>query len=315
MKSLYSVMPKLFIDEFVGVTNRLEALPLAFAIRQHYGHDIVLDWHELDSFSVEDTTRGRVRLLARIGAMRVRNCDRALFNSLRDKKIILRSLDGPPELLDPIYLDVAKKVRISHFLADRIHHLFAHLDGRPVVGVHVRHGDYQLSDESTYVVDREWPAVPVWWYAETMRAIKKKQPDVVFFLSSTGDPTAYKDLYAGLEVLTLDTPSPYGYKGDDHRSSVNPVADLFALACCPVILATPISGYSHWAANVLGAASDCIVPLPGATRGNPSRGLVQLYGHRLPRWRAAGRTGSDTSELTEYLGSLPLTRSANLDWL
>jgi hypothetical protein len=31
---------KLFIDEFVGISKRLETLPLALAIRKAYGHDI-----------------------------------------------------------------------------------------------------------------------------------------------------------------------------------------------------------------------------------------------------------------------------------
>ena len=75
-------VPKLFIDEFVGISNRLETLPLAFAIRQAYGHDIVLDWHELDSMSVDGTARGKVGVLARLGALRVRECDRARFTRL-----------------------------------------------------------------------------------------------------------------------------------------------------------------------------------------------------------------------------------------
>ena len=40
-------MPILFIEEFVGIANRLETLPLAFALQQEFGHDIVLDWREL----------------------------------------------------------------------------------------------------------------------------------------------------------------------------------------------------------------------------------------------------------------------------
>jgi hypothetical protein len=143
-----------------------------------YGHQIILDWHELDSFAVSGTTRGTVRLLARIGAQRIRHCDRALFDTLHDKKIILRSLDGPDELLNPIYLETARRIKIAQPLAASIRRSFAALKGRPVVGVHVRHGDYVLGDETTYRVDREWPAVPVGWYAETMRAIKRVQPDV-----------------------------------------------------------------------------------------------------------------------------------------
>ena len=310
-----AIMPKLYIDEFVGVSNRLETLPLAFALQKAYGHEIILDWHELDSFSVAGTQRGKVRFLARLGALRVRDCDRALFDTLRDKKIILRSLDGPDELLNPIYLETARRIRLAAPLAERIRTTFQGLGGRPVVGVHVRHGDYELDDETTYRIDREWPAVPVWWYAETMRAIKKVQPDVVFFLSSTGDPAAFRELYDGLDVVTLDAPSPYGYKGPDHASAVNPVADIFALGCCPVILATPLSGYSHWAANAFGDASDCIVPLPGATRERPLRGLVRVFGTRLPRWRAAGRTGSDTLELGDGFADIDFSRPAHIDWL
>ncbi|MBN9423879.1 MAG: hypothetical protein BGO63_09310 [Candidatus Accumulibacter sp. 66-26] len=310
-------MPKLYIDEFVGISNRLEVLPLAFALQKAHGHEIVLDWHELDSFSVDGTRRGKVRLLARIGAERVRDCDRARFDALAGRKMILRSLDGPPELLDPIYLETGRRVKLAPHLAEHIRTTFSALNGRPLVGVHVRHGDYTLGDENTYRVDREWPAVPVWWYAETMRAIKRAQPDVAFFLSSTGDPRAFSELYEGLDVISLSMRSPYGYKGNDHASEVNPVADLFALACCPTILATPISGYSHWAANVLGPPSDCLVPLDGATREQPLRGLVHLYGSRLPRWRAAGRTGSDTQALglPDGFGGVRLDRPADFGWL
>ncbi len=308
-------MPKLYIDEFVGLSNRLETLPLAFAIRQHYGHEIILDWHELDSFTVAETRRGKVGILARIGALRVRACDRALFDTLAARKIILRSLDGPAELLDPIYLDVGRKLRLSAPLIASIKTKFAAVGERPVVGVHVRQGDYELSDPQSYRIDREWPAVPIWWYARTMRAIKVMLPDVVFFLACTGDPKALHELHAGHDVITLDIPTHYLYKGSDHDSAVNPVADLFALACCPTILATPISGYSHWAANVLGAQSDCIVPLPGATRDDLKCGLVRLFGARLPRWRTAGRSGSDTTALGNAFSGINLRKLAHTDWL
>jgi len=309
-------MPKLYIDEFVGITNRLETLPLAFAIHKAYGHEIILDWHELDSFSVDDTRRGKVRLLARLGAIRVRNCDAAQFASLRDKKIILRSLDGPTEILDPIYLETAAKIHLNPALAAQIRALFAPVQARPMVGVHIRHGDYTLTDADTYRIDDiEWPAVPVWWYEKTMAAIVKRQPDACFFLSSTGDPSTYESLHRNFDVLTLNIESPYRYKGADHESRVNPVADLFALACCPTMLATPISGYSHWAANVLGAATTCIAPLPGATREQPLKGAVNLYGSRLPRWRAAGRNGTDTTPLTDAFEGVDLTRSVNVCWL
>ncbi|ABB32568.1 hypothetical protein GeomeDRAFT_1897 [Geobacter metallireducens RCH3] len=309
-------MPKLYINEFVGISNRLETLPLAFAIRQAYGHDIILDWHELDSFSVEGTRRGKVRALTKLGAVRVRNCDEEMFGRLAGRKIILRSLDGPSELLDPIYLDVARKVRLNPSLATQIRSFFGRTSGRPVVGVHIRHGDFQVVDPDRYEnTATEWPAVPLWWYERAMAAIQARQKDTVFFLAGTGDPDTYTELHRNFDVATLDVVSHYDYKGPDHDSRVNPVADLFALACCPLMLATPISGYSHWAANALGGPTDCIVPLPGATRDEPFMGVLRIYGSRLPRWRAAGRTGSDVVPIDQRLEGVDLGRGADTGWL
>ena len=311
-------MPKLYIEEFVGITNRLETLPLAFAIQKEYGHDIILDWRELDSFSVDGTRRGKVTLLAKLGAERVRNCDEALFSRLAGKKLLLRSLEGPPQRLDPIYMDVAARIHLKEQLAAEIRAMFSALGKRPVVGVHIRHGDFQVVDPASYSIDGyEWPAVPIWWYEQTMAALLRRNKDLCFFLSCTGDPGSYGALTRNFDVITAPIESHYGYKnkGNDHCSTVNPLVDLFALACCPTVLATPISGYSHWAANVLGIPATCIVPVPGATEHQPLAGEVRIYGSRLPRWRAAGRTGSDVTPLDSDLGNIQIGATADTSWL
>jgi hypothetical protein len=309
-------LPTVYIDDFVGVSNKLETLPMAFAIRKAFGHEIVLDWPELDSFRVEDTRRGGVHVLARIGAIRVRCCDDRLFNSLRRKKIILRSLDGPAYRLDPIYLDVASRIRLDRVLAGDIRSFFSRIGDRPVVGVHIRGGDYQPSGGDIYdPLQVEWPAVPLWWYEHVMGTIVRQRKDACFFLSATGDPASYTALRKNFDVVSLDVENPYAYKGADHGSKVHPVADLFALACCPLILATPVSGYSHWAANVLGGPADCLVPLAGATRSAPKTGLLQLYGMRLPVWRAFGRNTRNTKVASERLEGINLARRASCEWL
>lgn len=308
-------MPRLYIDEFVGISNRLEVLPLAFAIRKAHGHEIILDWRELDAFRVDDTRRGRVFIGARLGALRVRQCDRATFDALAGRKIILRSHDGPDELLRPIYLESARKVHLEARFADAVRAAFARHGSRPLVGVHIRKGDYRLVREDRYDIDTSWPSVPVWWYEQAMATVARVKPNVVFLLAGNDDPLANAQLVRRFDVFTLDVKSAYRYKGDDHGSRVHPVADLFALACCPVLIATPLSGFSHWAANALGNPSTCIVPLPGATREDPRMGRVELYGERLPRWRAAGRTGSDTTALTAQLDGVDLSRPADTAWL
>ena len=309
-------MPKLYIDEFVGISNRMETLPLAFAIRKAYGHDIILDWRELDSFSVDDTHRGKVRILARLGAERVRRCDATIFANLRDKKIILRSLDGPSDRLDPIYLEVARKIHLNPKLVGDIRTTFAEINNRPVIGVHIRHGDFIVIDENKYDPKvTAWPAVPIWWYEKTMAAIVKREKDACFFLSCTGDPAFFAPLHRNFDVFTLGIRSHYDYKEQStHKSTVNPVADLFALACCPVMLATPISCYSHWAANVLGGPATCIVPLPGATPDAPHMGMLRMFGKRLPVWSAAGRSGC-SREVISQLENVDLALGLETGWL
>jgi hypothetical protein len=311
-------MPKLYIEEFVGITNRLETLPLAFAIQQEYGHDIILDWRELDSFSVDGTRRGKVTLLAKLGAERVRNCDEALFSRLTGKKVLLRSLEGPPERLDPIYMDVAARIHLKEHLAAEVRAMFSAVSSRPVVGIHIRHGDFRLADPSVYSIDPpEWPAVPIWWYEQSMAALVRKNKDICFFLSCTEDPDYHGTLTKNFDVITAPVQSHYGYKnkGDEHCSTVNPLADLFALACCPVVLATPISCFSHWAVNVLGIQAVSIVPLPGASEAHPLMGAVRLYGSRLPHWTAAGRTGNYVTPLDDRLVGIDLEQSADATWL
>ena len=39
---------RIYLQNFIGLCNRLEALALAFALRAAHGHEIRLDWPELD---------------------------------------------------------------------------------------------------------------------------------------------------------------------------------------------------------------------------------------------------------------------------
>lgn len=311
-------MPKLYIEEFVGITNRLESLSVAFAIQKEYGHDIILDWREPDSFSVDGTRRGKVTFLAKLGAKRIRNYDEKNFSSLAKKKLLLRSVEGPPKRQDSIYMDIPARIHLEENLAVKVRAMFSAVKDRPVVGVHIRHGDFQLAKSDSYSIDGVmWPAVPVWWYEKVMEKIVKLNKDTCFFLSCTGDPHSHGSLTKNFDVITVPVESHYGYKneGNDHKSTVNPVADLFALACCPVVLATPISGYSHWGANVLGIPSTCVIPLPGASEANPTMGAVNIYGSRLHRWSAAGRTGSDVTLLSNDLTDVFLGKPADFTWL
>ena len=299
MSALLGLRRTVYIDDFTGICNRLETLVLAFALRQAYGHEIALDWPELDSFWIEETRRAPVRMLARLGATRLRRCEEADFRSLKEaRKIILRVVEGPSERLDAIYPSLPSKIHLGAQVKESIRELHGKIGNRPLIGIHIRRGDFEVFPDECYDVKRtRHPAVPMWWYEWVMGEIVKKQKDACFLLSSTSAPETHSSLRQNFDVIQIALKSPYTYKGYKHWCDIHPVADLFGLAGCPVILATPISSFSHWAANVLGKPSICMVPLHGTTPADRAMGKVQLHGKRLPAWLAAGRHGENTIRL------------------
>jgi hypothetical protein len=307
---------RLYLQEFIGLCNRLEALSLSFAIQQAHGHEIFLDWRELDAFSVDDTHRGAPGLLGRLGSFRLRECDETTFARLGEHdKIIQRTVYGPESVTQPIYLSVAQKIRLKKHLLAPIEEMFHAAQGRPVVGVHIRRGDFILSSPDVYDARAtRHAAVPLWWYEFAMDAIARRQPDVCFFVSGTGDSADFEKWREKFRLLELRVKNPYAYKGEPHQSDTHPVADLFALACCPVILATPASSFSHWAANVLGAPSTTLLPPLKTTLDNPQIASLQLHGRLVQEWcRICRETGAPLT--VPDLSQVDLSKSADTRWI
>ena len=309
--------PRVYIDDYNGIAAHFETLVVAFAIQKAYGHPIFLDWKELDAFSVEGTKRKSVRILARIGAVRLRpGFTIEEFQSLGNKKIICRAEEGPAELIDSIYIETSKRINLRPRLVSRIKEVFSITEGRPVVGVHIRRGDFELLENAIYdPTTTTYPATPLWWYEKIMAALVRKHPDVIFYIAATGNLSDYQDLMNKYDVIDLGITSPYKWKSVGHQSEVHPIADLFALACCSVILATPVSGYAHWAANVLGGESKSLLPLKGASPDNPATGVVSMYGQRMSIWRDICR-GKEARRIESFSidHTIPIS-PANTDWL
>jgi len=308
---------RIYLQDFIGLCNRLEALALAFALRAAHGHEIHLDWPELDSFSVADTHRGGPGLFGRLGAIKLRQCSADLFSQLRQqRKIILRGWIGPEPELQAVYPTLPGKLRLSLALRTAIQATFAELGPHPVVGIHVRQGDFTEGDPERYdAIACRYPAVPLWWYEHAMEQILERSPETRFLLCYTGELSHLDRWRRRFRIVEVPTVSPYKYKGADHASARHPVADLFALACCPTLLATPISSFSHWAANVLGGPTVCLTPPLQTQRATPAICRVNLRGKVLPHWLAAGRQGVGLQPVNAALDGVDLSCRASTDWI
>jgi hypothetical protein len=311
---MIALRKRVYIDNCAGMCNRLEIYVLAYAIRRAFGHEIVLGWPELDALRIEGTRRGNPGLWGRWGAVRVRICSEELFRSLaRRRKIILRGVAGPEETRQSVYREATSKVSLQPALANIVAETFKKTGNRPVVGIHLRQGDYPLLDNDIYDLRQATLcAVPVWWHEWIMRAIVKRQPDTCFLLCHNGSPEPAALLKKNFDIIELPIRNTY-QKSVGHQSVHHPVADLFALACCPVVLATPVSSFSHYAVNVLGPESICLLPPPQMTKANPAVARLQLYQRLLDHWVNGCLTVPDT--LSPSLANIELGQPAQYQWL
>lgn len=309
-------MKRVFVTEYVGLSTRLEALAMAFLISERFGHEVCVDWHELDALNVVGAHRRGRGLLGRIDSVKLHGGSAETWHRLAaHRNVVLRTHEGPRHLLEPLYLPTARRVKLRPDLVGVIRDTFAPYAGRPLVGVHIRRGDFALVDPDRFDVDAaEWPAVPDWWYADVMAKIRARFPTVAFFVACTGSLDDYPSLRDGFDVFDLPTAFPYGYKGPSHEARRHPAADLFALGCCNVLIGSPCSTFSHYAADMLGAPTALLVPPPKMARSAPSFGRLDLHGRGAFDYYAACRTGRDVVPVDDA-ATLPIGRGAHVDWM
>lgn len=305
-------MKKIYISNFSGLGNRLEALVIAALIADRWGHGIFLDWPEKDSLAVAGTGKGWIKPWERIGSLKLRDFGEDELAQLGEQRIIsLRSTYGPRERQRRYVLPTAARLKAHPRIAEAIRASFAPFAGRPAIAVHIRQGDFHVADDTYDATAHRHPAPGLWWYEHLMREYARAFPGVWFVVGYSGDPAALSRLQAQFDVVTL--PAVFGYRTllPGHVSAGHPVADLFGLACCTTLLATPTSSFSHWAANALGPPTRVILPPPRTTRARPEWGVCELRGAVALDWRDAAEKGTGV----RMGGALPAPTPPVSDWL
>ena len=303
---------KVYINDFTGLCNKFEALILAFSIREYFGHEIWLDWPELDSLNIASTRRGRRGILSKLNSIKMRDCDFTTFSSLyKYRNIHLRGLRGAhPESLDRQLPKVIDCIRIKPDLIFAIKKFYSEIN-KPVIGVHIRRGDFVTASSLSDFDKNSHSAIPDSWLVKSFELLRAKFPDVNFYLSFTGKSSDYKCLLDKFPCHTLDIKSPYGYKGPGHSSDIHPVADLFALACCDTIIGSPGSSFSHWAANCLGNQSTIVTPKPV----NGSFENIALTARKFGLCRMHVWGSYDWLHSADSIDELPHPGFPSVDWL
>ena len=307
---------RVFITEYVGLSSRLEALAMAFMISEYFDHEVCLDWRDLDALNVVGARRRGRGLLGRLHSLKLIGDACEGFDQIHKyTNVNVRTHYGPDHLLRKLYLPTARRVKLRPDLIEVIRKTFQPYRDRPLVGVHIRRGDFPLISPDVFDVNAfVWPAVPDWWYEHVMTQVKQRVPGVAFFVSCSGSLDSFAFL-RNFDVFDLPAASPYAYKEAGHASARHPAADLFALGCCDTLIGSPCSTFTHYAANMLGRPTQILVPpAHKITQAQPEFASLTLHGRGAGDWLAACRTGQGMQPVVDA-GTLPITNGAFVDWM
>ncbi|MBF0108335.1 MAG: hypothetical protein HQL76_04075 [Magnetococcales bacterium] len=309
---------RIISTQYTGLCNRLEGLALCFAFHELFGHQVCLDWPDIEGLEVAGARRWRYTPMDKLFGRKVRDPDGTTFHRLGRHRVLIQrgTTGGDQGVLDRVYLPTMARLRLNAAGREQLRRHLGRSDGAMLVGVHIRRGDFHGEEGDGYDIHAtRHPRVPLWWYIHAMEQVRSRFGHVVFLLSHNnlepGEEGRLRERFAVLPSLADGSYNAHG----GHAAATNPVLDLFGLACCPVIITTPMSTFSHFAANVLGSPSLAIQPLPVMQRTAPGLGITTIHGHRAPAWFASLRQGTAFRPITAVEDLPDPGDRVNLDWL
>jgi hypothetical protein len=312
---IFKLQKRIYIANTSGLANRLETLVLAAMIEDYFGHSIYLDWPEADCLRIAGTIPGKIAPWERPFSTKVRDFDLSGLESLDKLGVIaLRGTFGPRELQKRYVLPTAARLRPHPRIGRVIREMFAPYGNRLAVAVHIRQGDFTVSNDRYDVAAARHPAPALWWYEHVMAAYVRHFPDVYFVVGYSGDESSLQRLRARFDIVTLPALFPYQSLLPGHASEGHPVVDMFAMACCTTLIATPTSGFSHWAANLLGPPTRVVIPPPSTEKNRPHFCIGSMPGCVFLDWREAAVLGRSVV-LVESDGDIPPPSPPVVDWL
>ena len=278
---------RIISTKYTGLCNRLEGLALCFAYEALYGHRVCLDWPDAELLQVEGARSWKYTPLDKWMGTKVRDPSPEVFHRLGNHRILIQrgTMGGDLEIQDRMFQPTIARLRLHPKGRSRLITHFSDLGNALLVGVHIRRGDFQDGDPEIYDIHaKSHPRVPLWWYEYAMERMRDRYGSVVFFLSHNNRHNAEEArLRSRFDILPSLADGRYN-PGGGHASFADPVIDLFSLSCCPIVITTPLSTFSHFAANVLGPSSLAIQPLPFMRRQAPGLCFTRLFGQRSTAW-------------------------------
>jgi glycosyltransferase involved in cell wall biosynthesis len=225
-----------------GLCNRIYEWTVLRELSDYYKMDILLNWSEIKDGTVElpnthyfDFSKASKKFLnsfITINTASTKLSHVADLNLNQNKNYILtcgwefnRSLTNHDKRLNEVKLNTDYVKKIESFLAQ-------YGDAR-IVGLHVRRGDYKVTEEFKTSGNFR---IPDSWYLDVAGKVLARFPDTKFFLATDGTDDE-KKVFFDLPVISICS---------DSQTPHQDVLELFTLTKLPLIIAS-VSTFSIFA--------------------------------------------------------------------
>ncbi len=191
------VLEKLvFVGRKNGLCNRLEMLMAAYAFRRRYGHSVTVDWPDATLMSLPLVRLGAPQWWRRLTGYGIAldSCDLDAIG--RRLTVDVRSISSISGTMTELEIrELGALIKPADALAREMHEALLPVLEKPVVGVHIRQGDFVSGDDQGYrAIDGRHTRLPIWWYEWMMARIAAEVPEVVFLLCVSGEAKPLQSL-------------------------------------------------------------------------------------------------------------------------
>lgn len=261
-----------------------------------------------------DTKCGTPSWFRRLGRRKVSETGGNFQQLVHHAALEIRGLSTVgPEWVERELMDYAPRIRPSIKCRTAVEAQLSKFHGEMVVGVHIRQGDFRVSDFDRYeAVSGRHTRVPIWWYHYMMQLISGVFPNVIFLLFYSGSRDSLRPLEESFRCVVPTFNSEMTPTRMGHQADSDAVADLFSLASCSIILGTPASSFSHWAGSNLGPPTLVVSP-PLVTYPEEPRFVISSFRYKaLCRW-VKFSWFDQPSALSSWSDEWPIPRF-DIDW-
>jgi hypothetical protein len=237
MDTLHSKSDRGFITTIftAGLCNRLYTWVLLRNLADYYEMNIVLDWEELKDKILHlpityhldfcRPSKEVYKLFTPICAYSIR-CPSELNLDPRRDYVVLGGFYHSPALANKNRKKLVNEVKFNSSYEAYVDLFLSEFSGQPVVGLHIRRGDYRLTDR--FIIGSPY-RIPDSWYLDIARQFLKRFPEVKFFLATDGTDEEKRIFLENLPIISISTNSKL------HRQDI---LELLTLTKLPVIIAS-----------------------------------------------------------------------------